>query len=360
MCDIDLKGIAPDALILQLERYSVKRNLKRRFKFLAPARGREYTLRTTEPGFEVDALPFDIAIAGGGIAGLTAALFAARLGHRTLVLGGNVPGGLLLSIEHIEGMPGLPEGIPGYDLCPMTQEQAVDAGAEFASVELESIERSEDIWQLRAGGRHYLARALVIATGARLRTLGVPGEASFHGKGVSHCASCDAPMLRGRTAIVVGSGDSAMQEGLHLAQHASKVVMLHRGTELGGQVVYRQRVLANTRIEHRYRTVVTQIVGGDAVTGVRIQTDDGPGELETDAVFVYVGLEPNSAVVREVAELDEGGRIRVDANLRTSVKGLLAAGVVRAGTCGQAAGAAGDGAAAAVSADRYLRSAEWT
>ncbi len=308
----------------------------------------------------MDASSYDVAVAGSGIAGLTAALFAARLGHRTLVLGGNVPGGLLLSIEHIEGMPGFPEGVPGYELCPMTQDQAVDAGAQLVSAELDEIARSADGWQLQAGGIQYAARAVILATGARLRTLGVPGEVDLHGKGVSHCASCDAPMLRGRTVVVAGSGDSAMQEGLHLAEHASRVMMLHRGTELTGQDSYRRRVLANPRIEHRYRTSITQIIGDDAVSAVRIQANGAAAELEADAVFVYVGLEPNSAIARTVATLDESGRIHVDASLRTAARGLLAAGIVRVGSSGQAAGSAGDGATAAISADRYLRSAEWT
>lgn len=325
-----------------------------------PRYKRANTIRSNIAGFDVDASSYDVAVAGSGIAGLTAALFAARLGHRTLVLGGNVPGGLLLSIEHIEGMPGFPEGVPGYELCPMTQDQAVDAGAQVVSAELDEIAKSEDGWQLQAGGIQYAARAVILATGARLRTLGVPGEVDLHGKGVSHCASCDAPMLRGRTVVVAGSGDSAMQECLHLAEHASMVMMLHRGTELTGQDSYRRRVLANPRIEHRYRTSITQIIGDDAVSAVRIQANGEAAELEADAVFVYVGLEPNSAIVRTAATLDESGRIRVDANLRTAARGLLAAGIVRAGTCGQAAGSAGDGATAAISADRYLRSAEWT
>lgn len=304
---------------------------------------------------------FDVIVAGGGIAGLSAGLYAARFGRRTLVLGGSVPGGLLLSIEHIEGFPGFPEGVPGYDLCPMVQEQAEAAGAGFASAELERIESDGDGWRVHAGGQIYAARALIVATGARLRALGVPGEAALHGKGVSHCASCDAPLLRGRAVVVVGSGDSAMQESLHLASHASKVTMLHRGAALGGQASYRERVLADSRIEHRYGVVVSEILGDGAVTGVRTQpTAGGPGsELEAAGVFVYVGVEPNAEVVREFVECDDGGHIRTDAYLRTARRGLLAAGIVRAGASGQAVGAAGDGVTAAIAADRYLRDGIW-
>ncbi|MCO5100917.1 MAG: NAD(P)/FAD-dependent oxidoreductase [Burkholderiaceae bacterium] len=304
---------------------------------------------------------FDVIVAGGGIAGLSAGLYAARFGRRTLVLGGNVPGGLLLSIEHIEGLPGFPEGVPGYDLCPIMQEQAEAAGAGFASAELERIETHGDGWCIHAGSETYTARALVVATGARLRALGVPGEAALDGKGVSHCASCDAPLLRGCAVVVVGSGDSAMQESLHLSSHASKVTMLHRGSALGGQASYRERVLADPRIEHRYGVVVTEILGDGAVTGVRMQpTGGGPGsELEASGVFVYIGVEPNAGVVRELVECDDRGHIRTDAYLRTARRGLFAAGIVRAGASGQAAGAAGDGVNAAIMADRYLRNGIW-
>lgn len=305
---------------------------------------------------------FDIIVAGGGIAGLSAAVYSARLGHRTLVLGGNVPGGLLLSIERIEGVPGFPEGVPGYDLCPMTQEQAEAAGARFAAAELERVERDGDRWHVAAGGAAHSARAVILAMGAQLRALGVPGEAEFQGRGVSHCASCDAPLLRGKVVAVVGSGDSAMQESLHLASHASKVIMLHRGSTLRGHATYRERVLANPRIEHRFETVVSEILGREAVTGVRTLAVGGgePADIEVAAVFVYIGLEPNTATVRDVVDLDDSGRIRTDACLRTARQGLLAAGIVRAGTSGQAAGAAGDGVAAAIAADRYLREGIWS
>lgn len=305
---------------------------------------------------------FDIVVIGGGIAGLCAGLQSARLGHRTLVLGGNVPGGLLLSIERIEGVPGFPDGVPGYDLCPMTQEQAEAAGASFATHEVERIEPEDDGWRVVAAGDTHHARAVIVATGARLRTLGVPGETALLGKGVSHCASCDAPLLRGRVVAVVGSGDSAMQEALHLALHASKVIMLHRGPALGGQATYRDRVLSSPRIEHRFGAVVSEILGVEAVTGVRTKSTMGGEEtdVEAAAVFVYVGLEPNAGIAHGLVEVDGTGRILTDACLRTARRGLLAAGVVRAGTSGQAAGAAGDGVAAAITADRYLREGTWT
>jgi len=261
---------------------------------------------------------------------------------------------MLLSIEHIEGFPGFPEGVPGYDLCPMVQEQAEAAGAEFVSAELERIETDGDGWRAHAGGETYAARALVVATGARLRALDVPGEAALHGKGVSHCASCDAPLLRGRAVVVVGSGDSAMQESLHLASHASKVTMLHRGSALGGQASYRERVLADPRIEHRYGVVVSEILGDGAVTGVRVQpTEGGPGsELEASGVFIYVGVEPNAEVVRDSSNARPAALLTA-ASLRTARRGCL-----QRASCARASDklwCGGDGVTAAITADRYLR-----
>src|SRR5262245_56262264 len=158
----------------------------------------------------------DILIAGGGIAGLSAALASARAGRRTRVLTGPALGGQLISIERIDGYPGFPDGIPGYELCPMTQEQAVAAGAEFSSAAATHLAAHEDGWTVTSAEGAVRAGAVVIATGTVSRELGIPGESRLRGKGVSHCASCDGPLLRSKTAGVVGGGDSALQEALTL------------------------------------------------------------------------------------------------------------------------------------------------
>jgi thioredoxin reductase (NADPH) len=204
---------------------------------------------------------YEIVIAGGGLAGLTAGLTAARLGRKTLVLTGDVIGGQLLSIEKIEGYPGFPEGVPGYDLAPMTQEEAALAGAEFEATELKDLTRDGDGWRLATGEGDVAARALVLATGASLKELGLPSEARLRGQGVSHCASCDAPLLRGKIAAVIGGGDSAMQEALTLSQHVSRVVLLTHGAGLTGQVSYRERVTQDPKIEVRTRVGIEDILG---------------------------------------------------------------------------------------------------
>jgi thioredoxin reductase (NADPH) len=294
---------------------------------------------------------FDIVIAGGGIAGLTAGMTAARLGRSTLVLCGDVLGGNLLSIEKIEGYPGFPEGVAGYELCPTAQVQAAEAGAEMETLPLQRLEGGAPDLRLVAAEGEIGARALILATGCNMKTLGVPGEERLKGKGVSHCASCDGPMLREQTVAVVGGGDSAMQEALTLSQHVAKVIMLHRGKALSGQASFRERVQANPKIEVRHGSVVEEILGQDVVTGVRLS---GGATVEAAAVFVYIGLAPNTAFLGERLRLDPTGRIPIDAMMATQLAGVFAAGSVRSGSPGRAAASAGEGAAAALAAHRFL------
>src|SRR5271169_1406183 len=178
---------------------------------------------------------------------MTAAVTAARLGRKTLVLTGDVPGGQLISIEKIDGYPGFPDGVPGYDLCPMLQDQAAAAGAEFMMTGLERLDSQDGKWRVTSGEGDIVARAVIVATGSSLKKLDVPGEERLTGNGVSQCASCDAPLFRDRVVAVVGGGDSAMQEALTLAEFASKVIILHRGNVLTGQACYRDRVIAHQK-----------------------------------------------------------------------------------------------------------------
>jgi len=305
---------------------------------------------------------YDVVVAGGGLAGLSAGLASARLGRKTMVLVGDILGGQLLSINKIDGYPGFPEGIAGYDLGPMTQEQAAAAGAEFATSELATLAPDGGGWRLTASdGETYGARGVVIATGAGLKKLGVPGEERLFGKGVSHCASCDAPLMRGKSVAVIGGGDSAAQEALTLAEAAARVVILHRGAALRAQAAYRDAVASNPKIELRYNSEVMEIVGEASVTGVKVRdrATDGTSLVEVAGVFAYIGLAPNSAFVAGQIALDPDARIPTDSTMRTALKGICAAGAVRAGWPGRAAAAAGDGAAAAIAIDRYLSDDEW-
>lgn len=305
---------------------------------------------------------YDVVIAGGGVAGLTAGLTSARAGWKTRVLTGTSLGGHLLSIERIDGYPGFPDGVAGYDLCPMIQEQAVAAGAEFSAVEATALRTDDGRWRVATRQGDVRTRAIVVATGTTLKTLGIPGEEEFRGKGVSHCASCDAPLLRNRVVAVVGGGDSALQEALTLAQHASRVIILHRGRGFSAQAAYIQSVEDNPRIEVRFGTLVDEAVGNGALTSARTRNvSDGKTEdVELAGLFVYVGLAPATTFLDGLLELDESGRIRVDREMRSSMPGLFAAGTVSSGSTGRAASAAGDGATAAMSADRYLKDGIWS
>lgn len=306
---------------------------------------------------------FDIVVAGGGIAGLTAGLASARLGRRTLVLTGGVLGGHLVSIDRIEGYPGFPEGVAGYDLCPMVEEQAADAGAEFAADEAVALESAGGgHWIVKTGGgEDHAASAVILATGTALKTLDVPGEERLRGKGISQCASCDAPLLRGRPVAVVGGGDSAMQEALTLADSVSRVTLLCRDGSLSGQASFRERVTAHSTIDIRFDAAVEEILGEDVVTGVSVRDmDSGVAEtLAVDAAFVFIGLQPNTALLDGLLSLEPSGHVATDGAMRTARTGLFAAGTMRAGAAGQAVAAAGDGAAAAIAADRYLTDGLW-
>ncbi len=305
---------------------------------------------------------YELVIVGGGVAGLTAGLTSARVGRRTRVLTGESLGGHLVSIEHIDGYPGFPDGIPGYDLCPIIQEQAVGAGAEFAASEATALHNEDGSWRVTTTQGDVRARAIVIATGTTLKTLGIPGEEEFRGRGVSHCASCDAPLLRNRIVGVVGGGDSALQEALTLAQHASRVIILHRGTAFSAQAAYIQQVQQNPKIEVRFGTIVEEAIGNGGLKSVRTRTvsDGTTSEIELSGLFVYVGLAPATTLVNGVLALDASGRIPVDDEMRCGVRGLFAVGTVRSGSAGRAASAAGDGATAALSADRYLKDGAWS
>lgn len=294
---------------------------------------------------------FEIVIAGGGIAALSGALSAARLGRRTLVLAGDVLGGNLLSIEKVEGYPGFAEGVPGYELVPTAQAMAAEAGAEFEMLPLLGVEGSFPEFRLLTAQGEFGAKTVIACTGASPKKLGIPGEERLVAKGVSHCASCDGPMLRGTTVAVVGGGDSAMQEALTLASHVSRIVMLCRSPALDGQALYRERVLGHPKIEVRFNAAIAEIEGETAVSGVRLVSGE---RLDVAAVFTYIGLAPNTAFLKNVLPLDVTGGIRTDGTPATPVRGIFAAGLARAGAVGRAVAAAGEGVAAAVAAHEFL------
>lgn len=304
---------------------------------------------------------YEIVVAGAGLAGMSAGVTAARLGRRVLILTGGLPGGLLLNIERIDGLPGFPEGVAGYELCPAAQEQAEAAGAQLSMTGLEGLEQSDGGWTVATGEGELAAGAVIVATGASFKHLGVPGEDRFQGRGISTCASCDGPLLRGKTAVVVGGGDSALQEALTLGDAVGRVVIVHRGEELRAQATYCERARQHAKIEVRFGTVVEEILGDEVVRGLLVRglQNGAADEIEAAAVFPFVGLMPNTGPLESTAQLDADAHVLTDGFLRTGRRGLLAAGLVRSGATARAAAAGGEGAAAALAAHRYLDGERW-
>jgi thioredoxin reductase (NADPH) len=300
---------------------------------------------------------YDVIVVGCGLAGLTAGLFSARHGLSTLVLEANIPGGHLISIEKIEDFPGFPDGIAGYDLCPTVQRQAADQGAEFQRADVLRLEAQESFWFVATEEERYHAKAVIIATGSKLKNLDVPGEEKLMGRGVSHCASCDGPLYDGQVVGVVGGGDSALQEALALTNYAQRVLIFHREDTFSAQETYRQRVLTNEKILPRYRTTVEEILGDDRVAGVRAR-DLASGEsskVDLAGLFVYAGLQPNTTLLGNLVKLSDSGHVPTDSWMKTARDGLYAAGDIRQDSAAQAISSAGDGATAAIAAYRYIK-----
>jgi thioredoxin reductase (NADPH) len=297
----------------------------------------------------------DVVIAGGGIAGSSAALTAARFGLRTVMLAPEGPMGALAVVEEIEGAPGF-ENVSGYDLCPTLHAQAVEAGTEIRPLGIESISRAGDGWLVETDGGTIAARSVVAATGTTAVSLGVPGEAKLTGRGVSNCASCDGPMFRGMDVVVVGGGDSALQESLTLLAQRVSLTIVQRLKTFTAQDTYVTRVLANRSVRTLFGTQVTEILGDDRVSGVRVIDEESQEsrDLAVSGVFVYVGRNPVTDWLAPLGVLDERGRVVVDATMATGETGLFAAGDLRTASPGHATSAMGDGVNAATSAFRYL------
>lgn len=301
----------------------------------------------------------ELLIIGGGAAGLSAGLYAARARLDSVLLERMGTGGQLINVDRVENYPGFPEPVHGYDLGPAMAQQAMDAGLRVEYGEAMAIRRDGDSFLVETDAEPFRARAVIVAAGSKLARLGVPGEAEFEGNGVSYCATCDGEFFRDQPVAVVGGGDSAFDEALYLADVASSVTIIHRRAAYRAAAVLVERA----RTDGRIRLVtgsVAEIVGDETVRSVRLAGANGAAEvLETSGVFIYVGLLPNSSLLDGLAKIDAGGHISVDLWMRTSVPGLFAAGDIRSQSSRQLISAAGDGATAALAAERYLRRGEW-
>ena len=302
----------------------------------------------------------DIAVIGGGMTGLTAAAQAAQQaasGGRSVVhvIGMGLPGGLVGNVGEVEGFPAT-ASFSALDLALKLTEENAGLGIEAVADDVERLEIAGDIKRLHlADGDTIEARSVVAATGAKLKMLNVPGAERLFDKGVSQCAWCNGSLYKGADVVVVGGGDSALQEALHLAKFASAVTVVTRGEQLRARRSLVDRAAANDKIAFRWETEVTEIVGDDGVTAVRLR-DKASGsveELACRAVFVYVGLDANTAWLGDLVERDISGFVVTDATLATRTRGLFAAGAIRSGYLGRLTNAVGEATAAAVAAARH-------
>jgi len=299
----------------------------------------------------------NVIVIGSGPAGFTAALYTARADLEPLVLKGLEAGGQLMLTTEVENYPGFADGIMGPELMDQMEKQAQRFGAEILAVHVTEVDLSSRPFLVKAGDQAWRAKTLIIATGATARWLGIPGEEKLRGRGVSACATCDGFFFRDRELLVVGGGDTAMEEASFLTKFASKVTIVHRRDAFRASKVMQDRVFANEKIEVLWNTVLDEIVGDDAVTGA-VARDVVTGEKRTiaaDGVFMAIGHDPTTALFRDLLPVDDDGYLVVhEPSPETGVPGVFAAGDVTDHTYRQAVTAAGQGCKAAIDAERLL------
>lgn len=302
-----------------------------------------------------------VVIIGSGPAGLTAALYAARANLEPLVIRGLQPGGLITTTTEVENYPGFPESIGGFELADNMEKQAARFGTQYLDTLVSKVDLTQRPFGITTdGGETVTAEALIIATGASPRKLGVPGEEQLANRGVSYCATCDGFFFRGKRVVVVGGGNSAMDEGLFLTRYVSELVIVHRRDTLRADPILQERAFANPKLRFIWNTTVTEILGENQVTGVRLKDVQTGGEsvLETDGVFPYVGHVPNSHLFQGQLAMDEAGYLITDQRMRTKVPGVFVAGDVADHIYRQAITAAGQGCQAAMEATWFLAEQE--
>lgn len=302
----------------------------------------------------------DIAIIGGGPAGLTAALYGARARATTVVFETALPGGQIITTDWIENYPGMPEGLNGSKIGELMHAHAEKFGAQFKTfADVEMLTADSGGFRIEADDESYLARTVILATGAVPNKLGIRGEAEYTGRGVSWCATCDGALYRGKVVAVIGGGDAALEEAMFLTKFAERVHLVHRRDEFRATACIQERVVANEKIELHLSRVPVEIVGREGrVSALVLESPTGePAEtVPVQGVFEFVGVHPISELVKELADLAVGGWVRVDKTMGTSYEGLYAAGDVTDTPLKQVVTAAGQGATAAFEALRYLDS----
>jgi thioredoxin reductase (NADPH) len=300
----------------------------------------------------------DALIIGGGPAGLTAGLYAARARLDCVLLEKLAPGGQVLTTDRVENYPGFPDGVSGFDLVDKMKAQAENFGLEIRTEEVTKLELIDDRRIVTTNKGDLEAKAVILTPGAAWKRLGIDGEEALIGKGVSYCATCDGPFYRDQDVAVIGGGDTAMEEAIFLTRFASSIKVIHRRDALRAIKLLQERAFGEEKIEFIWDTVPTKILGSNDVEGIELRNVK-TGKLsrkEIQGVFIFIGTVPNTAFLRGIIELDGNGFVKTDDNMQTSVPGVFAAGDVRAKLFRQISTAVGEGAAASYSVEKYLES----
>ena len=301
-------------------------------------------------------MDYDVIIIGGGPAGLTAGIYASRARLKTLLIESFSVPCQAVTTDHIENYPGFPEGINGFELVEKFKKQAEKFGAEFVVSEVKTIKENNSFWQVITEDKSYIARSVIIASGASPKKLDIPGEDKFRGRGVSYCGTCDGALFKDKEAVVAGGGDTALEEAIFLTRFVRKVTVVHRRNALRGTKILQERAFANKKIEFIWDSVVTEIKGANKVTGVKIKNVKTSAETDfsCDGVFIFVGYTPNTSFLKDVLSMDESGYIIADDNCLASKPGVFVCGDCRKKLLRQVVTACGDGATAAFSCQHYI------
>lgn len=303
----------------------------------------------------------NVIVVGSGPAGLTAALYAARANLNPLIITGNEIGGQVAISNEVENYPGFPDGTSGPELVQLMQKQAERFGTRTEIDEVKEVDFTQGSpFYLRTNSSEHKAKSVIVCTGATPRRLGIPGEETMIGKGVSFCATCDGFFFRGKDIVVVGGGDSALEEGLFLTRFANSVRIIHRRDQLRAGSTLQRRARENAKISFVWDTVVEEIRGNNAVEAVKLKNvkTDEQSELATDGVFIYIGHIPNSQLFKGQLEMDEASYLVADRYMHTSVPGVFAAGEIQDARFRQVATSVGQGCAAAIECERWLAELE--
>ncbi len=299
---------------------------------------------------------YDIIIIGGGPAGLTAGIYTARTKLKSLLIEKGVPGGKMAEAVWLENYPGFPEGISGYELSQLMHQQATKYGLETLMSTVTDIDIGDRNKVVKTTDGQFSARAVIITGGSERRRLDVPGEKEFTGKGVSYCATCDGPFFQDKEVAVIGGGNAAVSEAVHLTRFASKVTVVHRRDQLRATDILQERALAEPKIEFLWNTTVSAITGDKFVEGLKLKNlkTGKTSDLKLSGVFISIGLIPNTGYLKGIVPLDDYGHIITNLRMETEIPGIYAAGDIRHNSIRQVIAATGDGAVAAVYAKKYL------